>query len=785
VRVESVEGPAATVVEAKSGIRAINMADPAAVLAGLTVSNANLSGTQHGVGIQMVGGVVSNCVVVKCTANRGSMLSANGGLITHSVIRNNTEAGNSGGIGGVNLLGGAVLQHSTVAGNRAGSEDNGIAGIKTAGGSTVRYCVIERHPRYSATKVNDAVRMTGAGDVLRNCLIVNNDTRGVHMSAGGTIESCTISSNSVYGGVGNGVQMTHASGVLRNSIVWGNGDNTANLNATAGTVEYTDVNPPSGGTGNQSSDPTFVAYPADFRLSPGSPVIDNGATQAWMAAATDLDGSNRVIAASVDMGAYEAPDASAGPLSVNFDAPLTEGFTNFTVVFTASPVGSDTNIVFYGWDFGDGQTIAGGSEKIVVTNVYTQPGFYDVTLVATNASNQGADKLKEAFVYAVPHAIYVATNGSHASPFDTLAKASTNMADALAITRVIGPESTEMRVDSGTHRITAQLGINKGITVRSLNGPETTIVSRQPAGNFRIFELSDADAVVDGFTITNGVAPGENMGGGVQMSAGLLKNCIVTHNTGFRSAGGVWMSGGVVSNCLVRNNRDNSNSGNTGGVKMQGGLMIDCVLTGNNGGNEAGGSVGGLRMAGGEARNCVITNNIDGAGSGRLAGGASVGGSGRLRTCLVFGNEGVGIQVGGGEVVNCNALRNSGYGVVYASGTVTNSIVIFNNSGSGDISGSTAAFGHCCSPDVVHDPLGTGNITSDPAFKGDGSGYGAGAVPGDYHLDNDSPCINRGAVESWMASATDLDGAPRVVDGVPEIGVYEYASPPGTVILIR
>ena len=42
-----------------------------------------------------------------------------------------------------------------------------------------------------------------------------------------------------------------------------------------------------------------------------------------------------------------------------------------------------------------------------------------------------------------------------------------------------------------------------------------------------------------------------------------------------------------------------------------------------------------------------------------------------------------------------------------------------------------------------------------------------------YRLKPDSPCINTGTNEAWMACATDLDGLARIVGGVADMGAYE------------
>jgi len=61
-----------------------------------------------------------------------------------------------------------------------------------------------------------------------------------------------------------------------------------------------------------------------------------------------------------------------------------------------------------------------------------------------------------------------------------------------------------------------------------------------------------------------------------------------------------------------------------------------------------------------------------------------------------------------------------------------------------------------------------GNITNDPRFLNPSTG--------DFHLQTNSPCINAGN-NSAVASATDLDGNPRIVGGTVDLGAYEFQTP--------
>jgi len=72
-------------------------------------------------------------------------------------------------------------------------------------------------------------------------------------------------------------------------------------------LDHSDVGDQSGPVtdlgGNISSDPLFVAAPANIHLSPASPCIDTGTCTG--APVTDFEGDSRPSGAGCDMGADE------------------------------------------------------------------------------------------------------------------------------------------------------------------------------------------------------------------------------------------------------------------------------------------------------------------------------------------------------------------------------------------------------------------------------------------------------------------------------------------------
>lgn len=53
-----------------------------------------------------------------------------------------------------------------------------------------------------------------------------------------------------------------------------------------------------------TNDPKFVSV-GDYRLTIGSSAIGTGTNQTWMVGAKDLDGNDRIVNTTVDMGCYE------------------------------------------------------------------------------------------------------------------------------------------------------------------------------------------------------------------------------------------------------------------------------------------------------------------------------------------------------------------------------------------------------------------------------------------------------------------------------------------------
>ena len=189
-----------------------------------------------------------------------------------------------------------------------------------------------------------------------------------------TITNATFSGNAADQG-GGMFNYYYSSPSIRNSILWGNGTEIANLFDSNPTVSFSIVQ--GGYTGATNANPLFVnpANPAGpdgihrtaddgLRLQAGSPAINAGSNALIPSGiTTDITGADRIMAGTVDMGAYESAC-----------------ITNTT---TVTACGS------YTWAV-NGQT-------------YTQPGIYTV---------QVTDCLTEILDLTIPPGLVVSLNGN-------------------------------------------------------------------------------------------------------------------------------------------------------------------------------------------------------------------------------------------------------------------------------------------------------------------------------------------------------------------------------------
>jgi hypothetical protein len=166
-----------------------------------------------------------------------------------------------------------------------------------------------------------------------------------------------------------------------------------------------------------------------------------------------------------------------------------------------------------------------------------------------------------------------------------------------------------------------------------------------------------------------------------------------------------------------------------------------------------------------------------------IGGGASRGvyvhyGSVNVSNCAVIGSAKDGINVLAGTArIASSTIAGFSNGITVssssASATVTNCIVAFNRIG---ISASHATLSYndfygntFTNYWTIPDPTGTdGNISEDPLF--------GSQTDGDFRLQAESPCIDAGDNASVEGGQHELDGKPRIIGAVIDMGAYEFGA---------
>ena len=325
------------------------------------------------------------------------------------------------------------------------------------------------------------------------------------------------------------------------------------------------------------------------------------------------------------------------------------------------------------------------------------------------------------------------------------------------------------------YALTNRVMIKESVIVRSVNGPEVTIIKGAgPAGPAAVRGVYlSAGAQLIGFTITNGytmtsgAAIYNQSGAGLWMTNNsIASNCIVQGNTANNNGGGAYLYyGGTLNNCTLNDNSADNSWG--GGVYTYfGGTLSNCTVSGNSAVYGAGAYI----YHGGTFNNCIVRGNTASDG----AGGAALDTSGTMNNCLVFGNSaanyvgGVEIDYAGDQSLNnCTIAGNSvssGCGGVYLyQSGILNNCIVFGNSGTTGtdiyLDGGGSTLRNTCASDGVTDGV-DGCITNNPMLNAD------------YTLSAESPCFNTGD-NTYAPAGTDLAGKPRIAWTTVDMGAYE------------
>ena len=323
--------------------------------------------------------------------------------------------------------------------------------------------------------------------------------------------------------------------------------------------------------------------------------------------------------------------------------------------------------------------------------------------------------------------------------------------------------------------------------------------------------LGTATAVNCSFSLNvNSVS---SFGGGVRSLGNCnFESCVFENNTAFGGAG-IYMKIGTVRDCMIRNNTASSTGGGihiTVGGNAQ---SINCEITGNTA-SEGGGvwseansslvrcrvehnvavfSGGGVHLRGNGITmisGCTLVNNESGDNGGAIEVSSCCGASTlQVNNSIIAKN----LSWGNGGGVNNDRLLGLN------NATVAQNVAVGRGGGvATDDDGSTAiansilwkniatvgpqlATQDTSNLDVIYSDLeggptevsGAGNVSffsnidSDPLF--------ADMPAGDYHILQNSPCIDAGDPQFVPDEGeTDIDGEPRVVGDAVDMGADEF-----------
>ena len=360
----------------------------------------------------------------------------------------------------------------------------------------------------------------------------------------------------------------------------------------------------------------------------------------------------------------------------------------------------------------------------------------------------------------------------------------------------------------GTSLLVNRVVVDKPLTLRSVNGPEFTIIQGYQVpgttngdGAIRCIYLTNG-ASLFGFTLTQGATRDpywgpttESSGGGIWCATAdvLISNCVLVANSAYGSGGGVYQ--GTLLNCTVTSNtatKAGESGGGGGGAANS--TLLNCTIARNSAAFDGGGlrnclstnclvisNAAGFNGGGaayGTLVNCQLRGNVAGYASATdpfgYSGAGGGGFSSSLINCLVLSNSAIGRNGHGGGTVwgkinNCTVVGNSAIQNGGIDGTpATNCILYFNTAATDPNYGPYGPWeiNHCCTTPMVNP--GGGNIADPPSFV-DLSG-------GNFRLQSNSPCINAGNNASARTDP-DLDGNPRIVGGTVDMGAYECQTP--------
>ena len=336
-------------------------------------------------------------------------------------------------------------------------------------------------------------------------------------------------------------------------------------------------------------------------------------------------------------------------------------------------------------------------------------------------------------------------------------------------------------------------------------------VLEQPA-NFTTLTIWSNFTIQNGKLTAASSVPANNLGSGVALGKkGQVKHCLIQNNT--FTYNGNCMGGGVsndavdaatdvcAEDCIIRNN-----CGTHGGGARVRGTLLNCVIENNNTKDVKAGPAGGVHLQAGRMVGCIVRGNLSGGDTG----GVRLYGKCQLINCLVAGNTatgkvgGVGIESANSDVIGCTIVDNDqltsnagdntkcglSCGATSDNGTKLANNIIWGNKHNGVAQTAQVYYiSHYAAANRIYNAIAHQNTTNgiklsmnndenDTYLDGD-SNEQTGRAPhfadpanGDYSLTRLSPMVNKGNNEV-VTALYDLAGNDRIIFTTVDMGAYE------------
>lgn len=673
---------------------------------------------------------------------------------------NVTNFSNNSNGGGAYLRGNGVLRHCTIINNAATYGAGFYSEASSSNNSELESCKVSHNTAtYNAggvyahyTKVsrceisyNKTTSSGGQGggiymnygnsgrDIISNCLIANNKAgsgAGVYAYNNTRISNSTIVNNAAnYYGAG-----IYGSGTvtMTNSIVWGNRigsiesslynsvncQNCAIEGAYAGTNVislFSEPNPslpyyPYFVNPSQTAGSEDATANVDWRLTDGSICVNRGNNEMmFVGDSLDMDGNARVQKGTVDLGCYEST------------------YNGITL--------PEYNGIVYVKENGTGNGTSWNNAMSSLSDALSIASTYNAVIWVAAGTYYGDSISPNAFVCRDGVNVYGGFAGNEPANYNL------SLRDFTAHATILDGQHNQ--------RI---IGQNTDFTTRT---------------------------VWDGFVLQNGYAHQDayntdyrSYGGGAFLMGNMtLRNCIVRQNRAQQYGGGVYVrhmnsyntDTTFLINCTLSYNTSESYGG---------GAYFEHKTTAYNSEfsyNRCQGSGGGIYGGQMLLSECLIANNTSSSNGGGIYNYNSYG---IIRNSTIVNNA----------VVNTGTVNQDYGGGIYAYYNTMVNCIVWGNMSYGEVSG------------IAGNSYTASNIASDNACNGSNNlilsvnndesllsphfvnpsatvGYADETENVDWHLQQGSPCVNRG--DNSVAGAYDLDGHARVQNDTIDLGCYE------------